>query len=428
MLAQGKWGTTNLTGYAETDFLAAGTTSNNNQSNSYVLRQRQLWGQAAFANGWTVTGGQMWSLVTETRKGLDNRSEALPMQIDPNYTAGFSWSRQYGFRVTKNFHNKVWLGFSMEDSTDHCSTASGNASNFVIGGAGNLGGLFNNQANYSSNVSPDFVAKLAFEPGFGHYEIFGVGSAFPLPRLSQRHGRHTFGSGRVQQQHLGRRHWRQRALDVLPEAHRSGRALPGRQGRRSLRRHGIEQTPRSIRLVYEKPLAEPCRCWRRWSGTRRTGTSTDTAVVSMSAKTWYLNASGKPVGYGSPLFNNTGCGTETLPTAGTGFAPGALASCVGQTHEHRRRHDRILVQALQRTERAVADGIAVFVPYARRLGRLRHRPLRQSVPISQGHHCANGDREHVVYLVPVLPALRAKGPHAIQGWQDACHPVFLITN
>ena len=110
MLAQGKWGTTNLTGYYETDFLGAGVTSNNNQSNSYVLRQRQIWGQAAFHNGWTVTGGQMWSLVTETKKGLDNRTEATPMQIDAQYTAGFSWARQYGFRVTKNWNNKVWFG------------------------------------------------------------------------------------------------------------------------------------------------------------------------------------------------------------------------------------------------------------------------------------------------------------------------------
>ena len=77
--------------------------------------------------------------------------------------------------------------------TTHCLTASGNPSNFLIGGPGNLGGLYNNQANYSSNVSPDFVAKLAFEPGFGHYEIFGVGSDFrsriypnaTAPRLRQ---------------------------------------------------------------------------------------------------------------------------------------------------------------------------------------------------------------------------------------------------
>ena len=32
-------------------------------SNSYVLRQRQIWAQAALNSGLTVTGGQMWSLV-----------------------------------------------------------------------------------------------------------------------------------------------------------------------------------------------------------------------------------------------------------------------------------------------------------------------------------------------------------------------------
>ena len=36
----------------------------------------------------------MWSLVTETKKGVDNRTEALPMTIDPQYTVGFSWARQ----------------------------------------------------------------------------------------------------------------------------------------------------------------------------------------------------------------------------------------------------------------------------------------------------------------------------------------------
>ena len=32
----------------------------------------------------------------ETKKGLDNRTEATPMQIDPNYTAGMSWDRAFG--------------------------------------------------------------------------------------------------------------------------------------------------------------------------------------------------------------------------------------------------------------------------------------------------------------------------------------------
>ncbi len=75
------------------DFLSAGVTSNNNQSNSYTMRQRQAYAQAALNNGWTFTAGQMWSLVTETRKGLENRTEATPLQIDAQYVAGMSWDR-----------------------------------------------------------------------------------------------------------------------------------------------------------------------------------------------------------------------------------------------------------------------------------------------------------------------------------------------
>ena len=115
-LAEGKLSHAKLSGYVEADFLSGGITSNNNQSNSYSMRQRQIWGQAALNDGLSFTGGQMWSLVTETKKGLDNRTEALPMNIDPQYNVGFSWARQYGFRVVKNFDNKFWLGASVENA------------------------------------------------------------------------------------------------------------------------------------------------------------------------------------------------------------------------------------------------------------------------------------------------------------------------
>jgi len=131
LLAEGKLKDAKLTGYYETDFLSAGVTSNNNESNSYTNRQRQLWGQAAL-HGWSFTGGQMWSLVTETRKGVDNRTEALPMTIDAQYHVGFSWARQYGFRVAKDFGDKVWLAFSVENPQTTFA-AHGNASNFVLG-------------------------------------------------------------------------------------------------------------------------------------------------------------------------------------------------------------------------------------------------------------------------------------------------------
>ena len=146
------------------------------------------------------TGGQMWSLVTETKVGVDNRTEAVPMTIDPQYTVGFSWARQYGFRVTKNFNNKVWFGFSVENSQETLTTHGNIANSFLIGRRATPAACITppstaapppsaergapvtttctNIANYSFNPSPDFIAKLAFQPGFGHYEIFGIVSDF----------------------------------------------------------------------------------------------------------------------------------------------------------------------------------------------------------------------------------------------------------
>ena len=102
-LVSGDTGRLKLAAYAETDFLGVGTSSNNNQSNSYVLRFRQFWGQGALPSGLTLTGGQMWSLVTEDARGTDNRTEVLPNTIDPQYMVGFSWARQPGIRLQQSF-------------------------------------------------------------------------------------------------------------------------------------------------------------------------------------------------------------------------------------------------------------------------------------------------------------------------------------
>jgi hypothetical protein len=174
-LFEGKADNIKATGYYELDWLGACATSNSRQSNSYCMRQRQIWGQAALSSGWTFTGGQMWSLATETRKGLDNRTEATPLTIDAQYNVGFVWARQYGFRVVKNFNDKVWLGFSVE-APQVTLTQTGSPTSFFVGAAGAGGGLLNftDTTGYSANVTPDFIVKAAFEPGWGHYEIFGI--------------------------------------------------------------------------------------------------------------------------------------------------------------------------------------------------------------------------------------------------------------
>jgi TolA-binding protein len=346
MLGEGKLKSAKLSGYYEADFLSAGVTSNNNESNSYTLRQRQAWGQAALESGWTFTGGQMWSLVTETKKGLDNRSEALPMTIDPQYTAGFSWARQYGFRLTKNFGNKMWLGFAAENS-QATLTAHGNSNNFVLGAAGASGGLYNPSATYSFNLSPDIVAKAAFEPGFGHYEVFGVFASFhdrifpcanttvtgicagvtgPSAAGAFNNSAASGGIGANARVSLADKH-----LDI--GAHVLGGKGMGRYGTVGLpdvtvRPDGAVVLLRNYQALGTIELHYPKFDVYFNGGGEYAGRASS------------LNAAGKPVGYGAPQFNNTGCFTETppgtptagqFPTSSNGFVPGSLANCTGDT-------------------------------------------------------------------------------------------------
>jgi hypothetical protein len=183
LLVEGKNNDWTYRGYYEGDFLSAGVTSNSNESNSYTFRQRQAWGQAA-DKGLTVTAGQQWSLLTENKSGIANRGEALPMTIDPQYNVGFVWARQYGFRVTEQLGSKIAIGLSAENAqtTNVTCHAPSSTPELCVGVlyqvAGNTGGLYDNQANYSFNKLPDFIGKVAFDPGFGHYELEGVISTF----------------------------------------------------------------------------------------------------------------------------------------------------------------------------------------------------------------------------------------------------------
>jgi hypothetical protein len=177
LLAEGKRPSATLRGYYEGDFLSAGTTSNDNQSNSYSLRLRQAWAQAALDNGWTMTGGQMWSLATEYRHGLDNLSEAIPLTIDAQYNVGFAWERQYGFRAVKQIGDRFWIGGSVEEAQT-LNIGGHNLPTIVYQQAGNAGGLYNPTANYSYNYAPDLIAKAAYETNWGHFELFGLGRFF----------------------------------------------------------------------------------------------------------------------------------------------------------------------------------------------------------------------------------------------------------
>jgi hypothetical protein len=176
--AIGKLPAMTLSGYYELDWLSAGVTSNNNQSNSYTLRQRQLWADALLNNGWDFSGGQGWSLATETTAGLTRGTEILPSTIDAQYEAGFVWTRQYSFRVSKAFNKKFFIGASAENAETLNPAGSNLPTNILIGSGGTGGGLYNLNANYSFNYAPDIIVKVALEPGWGHWELIGTQRTF----------------------------------------------------------------------------------------------------------------------------------------------------------------------------------------------------------------------------------------------------------
>lgn len=366
MLATGQLSNVKLSGYYEADFLGVGTSSNNNQTNSYPLRQRQAFAQAAFNNGWTITGGQMWTLLSEDRHGVDPRSEATPMTIDPNYNVGFTFARQYGVRLAKNFNNKVSLAVSMENSQATISTHS-NETNFLIGSAGAGGGLYNGAvttctasnitnpisgavtlvtvctpaASYSFNPSPDIIAKAAFDPGFGHYEVFGVYDRFrdrvfpcggflvgetcngvvetsSLLAAGAFNNSKNGGGGGASARWTIHKHF-----DF---------GLHGIYGK-GIGRYGAAGLPDgSIRANGEFNLIKNAQGLGtiEWHGPKVDIYLNAGVEYAGRAFDYDHNLAGY-VGYGSPFAKNSGCYTETPPTANNGFAPGSLGSCTADT-------------------------------------------------------------------------------------------------
>jgi hypothetical protein len=329
-LAEAKLGSASLAGYIEADFLSSGITSNNNESNSYTLRQRQAWAQAALNDGWTFTGGQMWSLLTETKQGIDNRSEALPMTIDPQYNVGFTWARQYGFRVTKKLSDSMWWGISVENSQ---ATLGGHAvsgqNNFILGSQGTSSGLYNPTANYSFNPAPDFITKFVFQPAnLGHYEVFAMVSDFrdrifpcggsitatngvlppPVPCGS---GNIPNASGAYNNSNVGG------GLGINARGTLAGHFDLGIHlfGGNGIGRYGSAGLPDVI--ARPDGILVPVRDYQGLGTleyhSKRLDIYTNVGL-EYGARTSYTFA-GKGAGYGSPLFTNAGCYIEGPPSS-----------------------------------------------------------------------------------------------------------------
>jgi len=331
--------------YVSGDFLSAGVTSTATQTNSYTFRLRQAWGQAKFDNGWSFMGGQMWSLVTENKAGiapsddLGKTNDARPMTIDPGYNVGFTFARQYGIRLTKDFDHKVAIAVSMENAQGTLTT-HGNFDNFLLGEAG-ASNTYNTTSNYTFNPSPDVIAKISFDPGFGHYEVFGLYDRFRdrIFPCAENFASAACGSlaatSAVQAYNASKNggaiganaRWNFDHKHIVFGLHGFGGSGIGRYGATQLSDLAINGDG-SLHLIKDvQGLAT-----LEWHG-KKLDVYAYTGAEYAARTASFDPISNKQVGYGAPLFSNTGCYTETVPvTTGTaGFNPGSLANCTGDT-------------------------------------------------------------------------------------------------
>jgi hypothetical protein len=341
----GRVGNVDLSSYVSADFLSAGVTSNSNQTNSYTLRLRQAWGQAKFASGWSVLGGQSWSLLTENGKGispdddLGRTNDARPKTIDSTYNVGFVYARQFGLRLTKSFGDTVAIAVAIENPQATLTTHN-NAGNYLLGEAG-ASNSFNTTANYSFNPAPDIIAKVAFDPGFGHYEIFGVLDRFsdrvypcvenfastgcgsltaPSAALAYNASKEGGGFGASAR-------WNFKHITFALKGF-GGDGI-GRYGPAGIADVTINPDG-SVRLIKNLMGLSTLEFHVNKKLDIYTYAGTEYGARAYSLDT----LSGKFVGYGSPTFVNTGCYTETPPSTANGsagFDPGSLANCTADT-------------------------------------------------------------------------------------------------
>ena len=345
VFVDGRLGNVDLSSYVSADFLSAGVTSTSTSTNGYTFRLRQAWAQAKFQNGWSFLGGQVWSLVTEDTKGIapdddmGKTNDVRPKTIDPSYNVGFNFARQYGIRLTKSFNNKFAVAVAIENPQATVTT-HGNASNFLVGQAG-ASNSYNSTATYSFNPSPDIIAKVAFDPGFGHYEVFGLtdrftGRIFPCVEnfasvacgsLKAASAAHAYNKSKQGGGVGASARWgflNKRVTFGLKGFGGSGigRYAPGGLSDASINADG------TIHLIKGYQGLGTLE----WKGKKLDLYSY--GGVEYAKRSWGIDNTvpSKPVfvGYGAPGFSNIGCYSETVPGSG-GFAPGSLTGCTGDT-------------------------------------------------------------------------------------------------
>lgn len=225
-------------------------------------------------------------------------------------------------------------------------TTHGNADNFLLGEAG-ASNSYNSTSNYTFNPSPDIIAKAAFDPGFGHYEIFGLfdrfrDRIFPCAEVASSStpcgggtGVSALGAFNASKDGGGlgaNARWNFYNKHIVFGLHGFGGSGVGRYGAAQLSDLAINGngTLHLIRGYQGLGTLE----WRGKKLDFYLYTGAEYASRTASFDPLAAKGAGAQVGYGAPTFSNSTCYTETVPTTtGTaGFNPGSLgSSCTADT-------------------------------------------------------------------------------------------------
>jgi hypothetical protein len=318
-LADANPGGNHVQGFWEADFLGVGIASNSNESNSYVLRTRQFFGEVTTPDKLTFAAGQMWSLLTTNKVGALPRSEAIPLTIEAQYAVGFNWARQAAFRVVQTEGSATFAAALEEPQTTF--SARNAPANILIGTTG--GSLLNSTVNYSADVAPDLIAKVAWDPkGWGHWELKGIGRVFrdrfvdPTGAAGGSTNNITFAGGA--------------GFGVYYPVMADGRdvvdlGLSGMYGK-GIGRYGTTQLSDAT-VASDNSLEGIKAAQSLLTIEAHPSTQLDVYAyggVEYADRTAFINSAGKGVGYGSPLNVNSGCETEAVPTGQ--YAP-ATGTC-----------------------------------------------------------------------------------------------------
>jgi hypothetical protein len=307
LLGQGKVDPdTALAGYVETDFQSAPADSNSIESNSYTPRLRQAYATLDRIDlGFHLLGGQVYTLLTLFNHDMTPHQEDIPLTIDGQYVVGFTWTRNPQFRVVQELGKSVFVGFSLE--SPQTLLFSGPNPPLVPTMVSNPGGNhLNPLAQYSTDIAPALVAKMVYEPGWGHYELYGIGRLF---RSRAAFANRTIwggggGAGAI--------------LPIIPkELDFQADFLYGD----GIGRYGTSQFPD----VAIKPTGVLAPIPELQALTGLIGHPTDAldlyayAGIERAGQTSFTVDGTLPFGYGNPLYNNSGCLHEgsTLCAANT---------------------------------------------------------------------------------------------------------------